>query len=260
MSINKTLVFQNKRNQNLVGVLEHDQVNEPRPCLIVCHGFGGTKDGLNKRFVKFAHYAVKHNFSVFRFDFAGSGDSDGDFGDQTLDTQLEDLEAAIDFVATIDGIDPNTIGLVGHCLGATTVIRESARNAKIYKTVAWAPVIDLSGTTRRLIGKNSFFLLDTGHELEIIPYRELIKQAPKFTKGFFEPDMLKEIEQVNQPLLIIHGTKDAAIPLQEVEQLVEQVKMTSKKPIKLQIIEGGQHSFPFHQQETFELTIEWFIN
>ncbi len=258
MSRMEAFVFQNKRGQNLVGVLHHGQGNEPQPCLIVCHGFAGTKIGGSRRFVEFARYAIKHNFSIFRFDFAGSGDSDGDLVDLTLDRELEDLEAAIDLVTTIDGIDQNAIGLVGHCLGAVTVIRESAKNSKIYKTVAWAPFTDLDGTVMRLIGEDSFSVLEDGDEAEFIYHGELMKCGPAIITESSELDMFKEIEQVHQPLLIIHGTEDATVPLQEVKQLVEQVQITSPNPPKLQIIEGAHHSFPFHQEELFELTIDWF--
>jgi len=256
----EAFVFPNKRGQNLVGIMHHGQGDEPRPCLIVCHGFAGTKIGGSRRFVEFARYAAKYNLSIFRFDFAGSGDSEGDLVDLTLDGELEDLEAAIDLVTTIDGVDPIKIGLVGHCLGAVTVIRESARNSGIYKTVAWAPFTDLSGTVLRLIGEDSFSILQEGDEAEFLYHGELMTCGPEILKQSFELDMIQEVAQVNQPLLIIHGTEDATVPLQEVKQLVEQVQMTYEKPPKLQIIEGAHHSFPFHQKELFELTVEWFVN
>jgi putative redox protein len=43
MSKMKAVVFQNNRGQNLVGVMHYGQGKEPSPCLIVCHGFAGTK-------------------------------------------------------------------------------------------------------------------------------------------------------------------------------------------------------------------------
>jgi uncharacterized protein len=260
MSKLEAFVFQNKRGQNLVGVMHHGEGEGSRPCLIVCHGFAGTKIGGSRRFVEFARYAVKHNLSVFRFDFAGSGDSDGDLVDLTLDRELEDLQAAIDLVATIDGVDLKRIGLVGHCLGGVTVIRESARNSQVYKTVAWAPFTDLSGTVQRLVGEDAFSILQESDEAEFLYHGELMQCGPKILKQSSELDMFKEVAQVNQPLLIIHGTEDVTVPLQEVKQLVEQVQMTSENPPKLQIIEGAHHSFPFHQKELFELTVEWFNN
>ena len=260
MSGMEAFVFQNKRGQNLVGVMHHGQGDKPRPYLIICHGFAGTKIGGSRRFVEFARYAVKHNLSVFRFDFAGSGDSDGDLVDLTLDRELEDLQAAIDLVTTIDGVDLKKIGLVGHCLGGVTVIRESARNSQIYKTVAWAPFTDLSGAVLRLIGEDAFSILQEGDETEFLYHGELMQCGPEIIKQSSELDMFKEIAQLTQPLLIIHGTEDATVPLPEVKQLVEKVQITSDKPPKLQIREAAHHSFPFHQKELFDLTVKWFQN
>ncbi|NJN11501.1 MAG: alpha/beta fold hydrolase [Richelia sp. RM1_1_1] len=259
MSEMEAFVFKNRRGQNLAGVIHHGQGDKPRPCLIICHGFAGTKIGGSRRFVEFARYAVKHDLSVFRFDFAGSGDSDGDLVDLTLDRELEDLQAAIDLVTTIDAVDQYRIGLIGHCLGGVTVIRESNRNSQIYKTVAWAPFTDLSGTILRLIGEDAFSILQEGDEAEFLYHAELMQCGPEILKQSYELDMLKEVAQVKQPLLIIHGTEDVTVPLIEVKQLVEQAQMTSKK-LNLQVIEGAHHSFPFHQKELFELTVKWFNN
>lgn len=258
MSEMKAFVFQNKRGQNLVGVMHQGQGNEPRPCLITCHGFAGTKIGGSRRFVEFARYAAKFNLSVFRFDFAGSGDSDGSLVDLTLDRELEDLQAAINLVNSIESVDSSKIGLVGHCLGGVSVIRERARNIHIHRTVAWAPFTDLSGAVRRLIGEDAFSVLQDGDEAEFIYHGELMRCGPEILTQSSELDMLQEIAQANHPLLIIHGTEDATVPLQEVKKLVEQAQVTSKTPPKLQIIEGAHHSFPFHQREFFDLTIEWF--
>ncbi|GAB1542992.1 alpha/beta hydrolase [Scytonema sp. NUACC21] len=254
----EAFVFQNKRCQNLVGVMHHGQGNGLMACLIVCHGFAGTKIGGSRRFVEFARYVVKYNISVFRFDFAGSGDSDGDLVDLTLDRELEDLEAAINLVTTIHDVDIERIGLVGHCLGGVTVIRESARNPRIYKTVAWAPFTDLSGALLRLIGEDSFSILQEDDEAEFLYQGELMRCGSEILKQSSELNIFQDVSQVKQPLLIIHGTEDVTVPLQEVKQLVEQAQMTSEKPPKLQIIEGAHHSFPFHQKELFDLTIQWF--
>jgi uncharacterized protein len=260
MSQMEAFVFENKRGQNLVGVMHHGQGDKPKPCLITCHGFAGTKIGGSRRFVEFARYAAKCNLSVFRFDFAGSGDSDGDLVDLTPNRELEDLQAAINLVKTVKGVDSNRIGLVGHCLGGVTVIRESARNAEIYKTVAWAPFTDLSGAVLRLIGEDAFSMLQEDDEAEFLYHGELMRCGSEILKQSSAFDMFKEIAQVNQPLSIIHGTEDATVPLQEIKKLVERMQITLKNPPKLQIIEGAHHSFPFHQQELFELTVKWFNN
>lgn len=258
MSKMEAFVFQNVKEQNLVGVLHHGQGKEPRPGLIVCHGFAGTKIGGSRRFIEFARYAVKHNLSVFRFDFTGSGDSDGDLVDLTMNSELEDLQAAINLVSTIDGIDPERIGIVGHCLGAVTAIRGSARDSHIYKTVAWAPFTDLTGTMARLIGEDAFCVLQEGEEADFLYNEQLFRCGPKILTQSSQLDMFEEIIRVRQPLLVIHGTEDATVPLQEVEKLIDFAQGTPGEK-RLEILEGAHHSFPYHQQELFELTVKWFV-
>lgn len=257
MSKMETVVFQNNRGQNLVGVMHHGQGKAPRPCLLLCHGFAGTKIGGSRRFVEFARYAVKHNLSVFRFDFAGSGDSDGDLVDLTMDLELDDLQAAINVVTTMNDVGLERIGVVGHCLGAVTAIRGSARDSRIYKTVAWAPFTDLAGTMLRLIGEEAFCVLQEGDDADFLYNEQLFRCGHKILNQSYDLNMFEEIIWVRQPLLVIHGTEDATVPLQDVEKLMEFAQGTPGEK-RLEVLEGAHHSFPYHQQELFELTVKWF--
>lgn len=258
MSKMSAVVFQNLKKQNLVGVMHHGQGNEPSPCLIICHGFAGTKIGGSRRFIEFARYAVQHNLSVFRFDFAGSGDSDGDLVDLTLDSELDDLQAAINVVSKMDGIDPAQIGIVGHCMGAVTAIRGSARDSRIYKSVAWAPFTDLAATMTRLIGHDAFSVLEEGDEADFLYNEQLFRCGPQILNQASNLDMFEEITRVRQPLLVIHGTEDATVPLPEVEKLMDFAQDIPGEK-KLSVLQGAHHSFPFHQEELFELTVKWFL-
>jgi uncharacterized protein len=254
----ESFVFKNTKKQKLVGVLHHGKGQEPRTCLIVCHGFAGTKIGGSRRFVEFARHAVKHNISVFRFDFAGSGDSEGDLVDLTIDSELDDLQAAINVLTTKSSLDPEKIGIVGHCLGAVTAIRASVRDSRIYKTVAWAPFINLSNTMARLIGEEAFSVLQEGDETDFIYNEQLFRCSPKILNYASDLNMFEEITRIRKPLLVIHGTEDATVPLQEIEKLIHFAEGTPGQK-RLEVLEGAHHSFPYHQEELFELTVEWFL-
>lgn len=257
MSKIEAIVFQNTKKQNLVGIMHHGQGKKTTPCLIVCHGFAGTKIGGSRRFIEFARYATKHNLSVFRFDFAGSGDSEGDLVDLTLDSELDDLQAAINVVSKIEGIDPEKIGIVGHCMGAVTAIRQSARDSRIYKSVAWAPFTDLAATMTRLIGEEALSILQEGDEADFLYNEQLFRCGPNILNQN-SLDMFEEILRVRQPLLVIHGTEDATVPLPEVEKLMDFAQATPGEK-KLSVLKGAHHSFPFHQDELFEQTVKWFL-
>jgi alpha/beta superfamily hydrolase len=64
--------------------------------VILCHGFTGTKSESGRLFVHTARALQKAGLNALRFDFAGSGDSSGDFSEMTPNTQIRD---ALDVLA-----------------------------------------------------------------------------------------------------------------------------------------------------------------
>ncbi|MBL0387615.1 alpha/beta fold hydrolase [Tumebacillus sp. ITR2] len=250
------IVFENSRGQELVGVMHHGQGEGPHPCLIVCHGFAGTKVGGSRRFVEFGRYAAERNVSIFRFDFAGSGDSEGDLIDLTLDRELDDLEAAVRAISALPSVDSSRVGVVGHCMGAVTALRAASRNPEIWRTIAWAPFTDLSDTMRRLIGEDAMSVLEEGDEADFLYQDQLFTAGPKILDYATDLDMVQEVSRITHPLLIIHGTEDATVPLSAVEELMTKIADTPGLK-RLDVIEGGHHSFPYHQQELFELTLNF---
>jgi len=253
----EALVFENSRGQELVGIMHHAPGDGDRPCVIVCHGFAGTKIGGSRRFIEFARYAVERGLSVFRFDFAGSGDSDGDLVDLTLDNELDDLMAAINKVKSLDKVDSKKVGVVGHCMGAVTALRAASRNEEIYKTIAWAPFADVNGAMNRLIGEDAYNILLEGEEADFLYNNQLFQCGPSIIETSKELDMYKEVSVLKTPLLVIHGTEDATVPLKEVELLMNHVN-PNINPL-LEVIEGAHHSFPYHKEELFQSTVDWFF-
>ncbi|MBW4700011.1 MAG: alpha/beta hydrolase [Aphanocapsa lilacina HA4352-LM1] len=253
----EALVIENRRAQQLVGVMHHAEGAGPHPCLVVCHGFAGTKVGGSRRFVNFARYATGFGLSVLRFDFVGCGDSDGELAELTLAGELDDLRAAVATVRAWPSIDSERIGVVGHCLGAVTAIRACARGLPVGRAVAWAPFANLPGTLERLIGKDAFSLVREGEIADFLYNQQLFQCGPALLAGAGDFDLPADIASTAQPLLIIHGSEDATVPLAEVEG-VFQATRNAPGLRRLAVIEGAHHSFPYHQEELFALTVQWF--
>lgn len=255
----EAIVFRNRRGQQLVGVLHHGKGEGPRPCLVVCHGFAGTKVGGSRRFVEFARYAAERNVSVFRFDFAGSGDSEGDLTGLTLDHELEDLQAAVQAVAELNDVDPHRIGVVGHCMGAVTALRGAAKDPAIYRTVAWAPFIELEDAVSKLVGEEAYELLRDGDEADFIYNEQLFSCGPLLLQQPSDYDLRNAVDQIERPVLIIHGSEDALVSAHAVESLLQPI-VAGRADKRLLILEGAHHSFPYHKDELFEHTVNWFVN
>jgi len=101
----------------LRGLLHRPDGVDPTPAVMLLHGFTGQHIESDRLFVQVARALADAGFAALRFDFYGSGDSDGDFEEFTLDTELADACAGFDWLSTQSGIDPNRIGVVGLSLG-----------------------------------------------------------------------------------------------------------------------------------------------
>ena len=104
--IERPIVFYNK-GQQLNGIL-----HSPTDCDALCpavvffHGFTGTKVEPHRIFVKTARELAAIGFYALRFDFRGSGDSEGDFSEMTIGGEISDAIKSIDILAAMQGVDP----------------------------------------------------------------------------------------------------------------------------------------------------------
>ena len=108
------------RNLTLRGML-HIPDNAPGKVPVVCifHGFTGTKVEPHFIFVKLSRRLEKTGIASLRFDFGGSGESDGDFEDMTILTELDDAKAILDYAKSLPFADAERIGVVGLSMGGT---------------------------------------------------------------------------------------------------------------------------------------------
>jgi fermentation-respiration switch protein FrsA (DUF1100 family) len=112
----------------------------PAPCIIMGHGFGGTRNmGLES-------YAVRYQeagFAVLTFDYRHLGESGGEPRQLIwIPYQLEDWSAAITYVRGLNEIDPAKIALWGTSMSGGHVIVAAARDNRIDCVVAQCPGLD----------------------------------------------------------------------------------------------------------------------
>ncbi len=88
--------FQNKKGQKLVGAL-HEPKQKTDKIVIILNTFKGDKD-YQPIIKKCADFLAMNKIAVLRFDFAGTGESEGDYKNTTISSEVHDLNAAIDFV------------------------------------------------------------------------------------------------------------------------------------------------------------------
>jgi len=118
----------------------------PRPCVVLAHGFGGTRE---MRLGAYAEAFVEAGYHALVFDYRHFGDSEGE-PRQILDIkrQHEDWRAALRFARGIDGVDPEKMILWGTSFSGGHVVEVAARESGIAAVISQVP--HLSGVATAL--------------------------------------------------------------------------------------------------------------
>lgn len=211
---------------------------EKCPVAIIFHGLmsnrGKDRPGL---FSRIADALVKRGIAVVRFDFDGHGESDGDFEDMTVYSELLDASKIIKYVHGLDFAED--IYIVGHSLGGLVggMIAGYYREW-VKKLVMLAP----AATAKDDALKGSCFgiMYDAYNTPEHVKMRNL--EGKEFLLGdfYFRTARTLPIYETTSMFkgetLIIHGTDDEAVGVIGSKRYAE-----CMENVKLDLIEGEQH-------------------
>jgi len=117
-----------------------ENLSAPVPCIVMGHGFGGTKDMIMEP------YALRYQeagFAALAFDYRHFGESEGEPRQLMLiSNQLEDYAAAIEYARGLKEIDSAKIALWGTSASGGYGIIIAAKNKNIACVVAQCPGLD----------------------------------------------------------------------------------------------------------------------
>ena len=248
------VVFECK-GQQIVGMLHLPEGRRRVPAALLLHGFAGTKTEAHRMFVKLARTLAKRGFASLRFDFRGSGDSAGEFEDLTIRSEVADSIEALKFLRHHRRIAPRRIAIVGLSMGAAVAAHVVGRADSACKSlVLWAPVAEGPGILDDLSTPEAVAsLAQTG----ITDFDgNLVGVA--FIRQFADMKPLREVAKSRCPVLIVHGGKDATVPVQHAD-LYERVLHSPKRMVRKVIIPGADHTFNKHiwEQRVLDETVDW---
>ncbi len=122
------------------------------PCIVMAHGFSGTRD---EALPGYAEAFCDAGYAVVVFDYRYFGASSGQ-PRQLLDIarQQDDYRAVIEWARHADGIDPDRIVLWGSSFSGGHVIEVAATDPRIAAVIAQAPYTDSVPVIRRMPPRN----------------------------------------------------------------------------------------------------------
>jgi hypothetical protein len=221
------------------------------PGVVLFHGFTGQRMESHWMFVKCSRALAQAGVASLRFDFYGSGESDGEFREMTLRGEIADGRAAVAFLRAQTEIDPARVGLLGLSLGgavaATLAPSVQARAVVLWSAVAHtARLRDLiKKSARKIPGKAGAFEFDA-RELHPRLHEDLLKVEP-----------IRHLARYKGPTLIVHPEKDEVIPVSHARDFFQAAGSGIKE---LVIVAGADHvytSIPW-EHEVIARTAQWF--
>jgi len=110
------------------------------PFVLMAHGFGGTRDMHLEQYAQRFHAA---GFATLIFDYRNFGASDGQpRAWLDPDREIQDWQAALAYVRSLPGVDPERIALWGTSFAGGLVVSIAARDGKVAATVSQCPMLD----------------------------------------------------------------------------------------------------------------------
>lgn len=130
----RKVTFHNRYGIELVGDLYSPKTAAgPLPALAVCGPFGAVKEQASGLY---AQTMAERGFLALAFDPSFTGESGGEPRYMASpDINTEDFQAAIDFLSTLDGADPEKIGIIGICGWGGMALNTAALDTRIKATV-----------------------------------------------------------------------------------------------------------------------------
>jgi len=136
-----------------------------RPCVVMAHGFGATRDA---SLAPYAERFAAAGMHVLLFDYRHFGASDGSPRQLvSVRRQLQDYRAAVGFAAALDGVDPARVAVWGTSFAGGHALVTAATVPDVAAAVCQCPMMDgLAAVTNilRYAGAGQLLRL-TGHGL-----------------------------------------------------------------------------------------------
>ena len=277
MQISTNIIINGSKNKPITLDVFYEKTGKPKSIVIFVHGFKGFKDW--GHFNEIAKTFAEEDFIFVKFNFSYNGTTPNNplvfddldaFGNNNYIIELDDLGLVIDWISKNESlakeVNPNSIHLIGHSRGGGIVVLKAGEDKRITKTTTWAGVSDF-------LNRHNQKTIKLWKEKGVVhTYNMRTEQQMPLYYQFYETiqnnkerlNIVKAAKRLTIPFLIIHGTADNAVSLNDAKELNQACKKS-----ELLVIENGDHTFgakhpftssvfPEHAHHVIQHTLEFF--
>ena len=224
---------------NLAAVLHQA---DSKKLVILAHGYTGNKCEAGRLYVQTARALAEAGISALRFDFWGSGDSEGELNEISPNTEIADLHRVIAWAQKKQFTE---IGVLGTSFGGAVSICTVAQNPQVKTLVTWSSVPNLKEWTKTVVFRENG------------PRGNPLCAGPQIATDLPAVDVPESYISLKIPKLQIQGDHDIPGFCEGFQKFFP----AAAKPKKHIVIPGADHVFTTwsHRRKVIKLTVDWFL-
>ena len=237
------------------------------PVVIFNHGYIPPEQyRTTERYVAYVDAFARRGYIVFRSDYRGHGNSEGDaassYGSPAYTIDVLNAVAAI---RGFPDANPDRIGMWGHSLGGGITLRAMVTTSDIKAGVIWAGTVASYAELferrwgSRPGGDNPLPTLEpNSRRWRWLPDMLETYGSPDENPAFYasiSPNTY--LSDLSGPVQLHHATADASVPVEYSEILQAQIEAAGK-PVELFVYEGDNHNLSVSFATAMERSIRFF--
>lgn len=208
------------KGQKIFGTLVDPELNKKVPIVLMLHGYTANRNESGSEYVpeglfgRMATALEKKGIASLRIDMRGSGKSEGNFSDITIESEIDDALCALDYISKLDFVDKKRISVMGLSLGGIVTTATVARSPfEIRSAVLWNPGINPPAAFITMFGKeNVQNATQDADKIFVAPLNgKDIAMKGDFYRSLFRVVPAAELAQYSGPVLLAIGTSDTIV-------------------------------------------------
>ena len=224
------------------------------PMVILMHGVFSSKD-LNP-ILALADGLAQAGIASIRFDFDGHGKSEGRLQDMTIEKEIADAMAILEYVKALPYV--SKIGFLGHSQGGVIASMTAGRLAAAGSDVPVAMALLAPGSIIKYackIGKFFSASFDPEDPPEYIRCFVIKKLGREYLLETQNLEIYETSAAYKGKVCLLHGSNDHTVPI----WCSECYKTIYGDRAELTIIDGENHRFVLRRDQVVAKTVEFFM-
>lgn len=235
-------------NIKIIGELyiPEEEGKQSYPALCICHGIpaGRSPDPADGGYPLLAEKFYHAGFVTMVFNFRGTGLSGGNID---LWGWTRDLQAVLDYLYALSGVDKSYFWLMGFSGGAAVSTYVASQDHRVTSVVLCACPAHFQFLEK------THSLVEHFRRIGLIRDKGFPPSIEEWRERFERVTPLLWIDKISpRPLLIIHGKQDKVVEVSHAHALYQKAGI----PKRIAIVEGGEHKLRLNE-EAMHIALEW---